>query len=242
MSTLVETPPSALRQRRWPSAVAAMLLLVATAATALATYLFWLPCRGNMTRGLIFVPDGTDAAIPESCLLQMDSGTPFPYAADDALYPTAGPVLAAVAMAAAGLAWLALVMGARWRPRTTAVALLPGLLSLGLAVSSARAAGSGAHESAYASTTWWVLPEAAAVGVLFVVRLWEPQLSDREIARLAVILWGVTAFGASHFVVDYMTMTTLNSWNWDCPPGSGYPTALAIGVAAALTAGRARTQ
>ena len=80
------------------------------------------------------------------------------------------------------------------------------------------------------------------MGVLFVVRLWEPELSDREVARLAVILWGVTAFGQSHLMIDYMTMTTLNSWNWDCPPGCGYPTALAVGVAAAMTAGRARAQ
>jgi hypothetical protein len=239
MQTLVATAPAGPRLRRWAAGVAAGLLLVASAVTGRATYLFWLPCRGSMTRGLIFALDTSEASIPEACLRQMDAGTPFPYAPDDALYPTAGPVLAAVAMAVTGLAWLILVLAMRWRLRTTTVAVVPGLLSLGLALSSWRAALAGADDAVHASASWWLLLEVAAVGVLVVVRLWQPELSNGEMARLALILWGVTAFGGSHEMLDYLTMTIVNNWNWDCPPGCGYPTAVAIGVAAALAASSA---
>jgi hypothetical protein len=235
MAILVETAPAGLRLRRWPWAVATTLLLAATVATARATYLFWLPCRGSMTRGLIFTFDASDASIPDACLQQMDAGTPFPYAPDDASYPTAGPVLAAVAMVLTGLAFLTLVLGMRWRLKTRAVATVPALLSLGLALSSVRAALPGAREVAYPSPPWWLILEVAAVGVLVVVRRWQPEVSSGEMARLTLILWGVTAFGVSHEMVDYMTMSALNTWNWDCPPGCGYPTAVAIGVATLAT-------
>lgn len=240
MQTLVETAPLNVRPRRWPWALAAILLVLASAITARATFLFWLPCRGSMTRGLVFVFDASDETIPDACLRQMDSGTPFPFPPDDAMYPTTGPVLAAVAMAVTGLAWLTLVIGMRWRLRTTAVAAVPALLSLGLAVSSARAAVlPGAHETSYASLSWWLLLEVAGVGVLVVVRLWQPELTNWELARLTLILWGVTAFGEAHETVDYVTMMAINTWNWDCPPGCGYPTAVAIAAAAALSASRA---
>ena len=236
MQTLMETAPARSQLRRWPWALAAVLLLGAAIATARATYLFWLPCRGSMTRGLVFAGQ-SEGPIPDACLAQMDSGTPFPYAADDAVYPTEGPELAAMAMALAGLAWLVVVLGMRWRLRTTVVAVLPALLSLGLAVSSARAVLlGGTRESAFASTPWWYLLEAFAVCALLVIWLWQREARGWQLARLTLILWGVTAFGMQHALVDYMIMVAINTWNWDCPPGCGYPTVVAIAVAAALTA------
>lgn len=234
----VRTAASRSTGRRWRWAAVAMLLLAA-AATARATYLFWLPCRGSMTGGLIVV-HATDVPIADACLRQMDSGTPFPYPPDDALYPTAGPVLAAVAMALVGLAWSALVLSLRWRLRTTVVAVVPSLLLVGLALTSGRAAVLDGARGAHASSAWWILLEVAALSVLVVVGRWQPELSGWDMLRLTVVLWGVSAFGVVHETVDYVTMTTLNTWNWDCPPGCGYPTVLAITVAA-LAAGGTRS-
>jgi hypothetical protein len=226
--------------RRWPLAVASALLLGSAVATARSTYLFWLPCRDNMTRGIGSAQRDPGAPIPEACLLQMDAGTPFPYAGPDALQVAAGPQLGAVAMLLAGAAGLVLVLGLRWSLRSKLVALLPGLLALGLGLASARAvAFDGARAEAYPSTVWWSLLEVAALVALAAAAFGRPQLRGWSLAGLTLILFGVTAFGTSHFMLDYMVMITVNDWNWDCPPGCGYPTALVIAVAGVAAAAAA---
>jgi hypothetical protein len=106
------------------------LMLVAAAATGRSTYLYWLPCRGSMLRGSVinyYVDVGRKFS--PACKQAMDG--------DVALVVPWTSGLNLVAMALLGVAWLALVVGLRWRWRTRAVAALPGLATLAVAVAGA---------------------------------------------------------------------------------------------------------
>jgi len=116
-----------VKDQRWPWLVTAGLMLAAAAATGRSTYLYWLPCRGSMLRGSVinyYVEVGRKFS--PACEQAMDG--------DIALVVPWTSGLNLVAMALLGVAWLTLVVGLRWRWRTRAVAALPGLATLAVAV------------------------------------------------------------------------------------------------------------
>jgi hypothetical protein len=214
-------------EQRWPWLLTAGLMLASAVAAAWSTYLDWLPCRGSMLSGSIIYgyhhvgPDFSDA-----CLRRMD-GEQGPRALE----------LRSVAMALAGLAWLALVLGMRWQLRTKAVAALPGLVTLALAGVVAIGAGLGQDDSLLVilRLTLGLTFELLAVVALVAISTGEPDVGGRGVLRLVVVLWGTTAFGLIHVIVEFIVMVKFTEANWDTPPGTGYLTVATITISAILT-------
>jgi hypothetical protein len=65
--------------------------------------------------------------------------------------------------------------------------------------------------------------------------VWQPEVRTcRRFLRLAVALWGATAFGIFHQMLAYMIMVGFSERDWDEPPGTGYLTVAAITISAIL--------
>jgi hypothetical protein len=62
-----------------------------------------------------------------------------------------------------------------------------------------------------------------------------PRDSRPPHRRLAVILWGTTAFGAIHTIAEYVAMIIFSGRDWDTPPGTGYLTLAVTTICAILT-------
>ena len=77
--------------------------------------------------------------------------------------------------------------------------------------------------------------ELAAVVALVAISAWQPEVRGRGVLRLAVVLWGTTAFGVVHMIVEYVIMINFSDANWDTPPGTGYLTVATITISAILT-------
>lgn len=213
--------------RRWPWFAAATLLLGSAAATAGSTYLHWLPCRGSMLSGSIFRGYAYGPDFSDACLRRMDGGLPFPYPPEPAEQAPWAAELGVAAMVAAALAWLVLVVGLRWPTR----AALPGLALLGVAVLAALAARDATRGPDAELPLWlWVSIDVTAVIALVAV-------GDRQdVRRLALVLWGTTAFGLVQSAAAYLFMTgVVSDANWDVPPGTGYLTAAALFGSAVVT-------
>ena len=131
------------------------------------------------------------------------------------------------------MAWLALVLGLRWRLRTKAVAALPGLVTLAVAGAGAIGAGRGLDDSPLVRLVLTI--ELLAVVALVAISAWQPEVRGRGVLRLAVVLWGTTAFGVVHVIVEVMIMINFSDANWDTPPGTGYLTVATITISAILT-------
>jgi heme A synthase len=73
---------------------------------------------------------------------------------------------------------------------------------------------------------------------LAVIWVWQPEevRTRRRFLRLAVALWGTTAFGIFHQMLAYMIMVGFSERDWDEPPGTGYLTVATITISAILTA------
>jgi hypothetical protein len=210
-------------------------MLASAAAAAWSTYLYWLPCRGSMLEGTLIHPfsgDGRsyeeyeklDPAIKASmdaCLRRMDgdiSGQ-APWTSE----------LLVLAMALAGLAWLTLVLGLRWRLRTKAVAALPGLGTVVIAL----AVAIGDADSV--PMILWRASEWSALLALAMIWVWQPEVrTRRRFLRVVVALWGTTAFGMFHQMLAYMIMVGFSERDWDEPPGTGYLTVAVIMISAIL--------
>ena len=136
-----------------------------------------------------------------------------------------------IAMVLLGVAWLVLVLGLQWQLRTKAVAILPGLATFAAALA---AAGSNRENL----PPMWLLfsIEVAAAVALVAISAWQPETRGRHIRRLAVVLWGTTAFGAIHTIAEYVAMIIFSERDWDTPPGTGYLTVAVITISAVLTA------
>jgi hypothetical protein len=148
-----------------------------------------------------------------------------------------------VAMALLGLAWLTLVVGLRWRWRTRAVAALPGLATLAVAVAGAVTIGD-AREAARTHAEYsppLVMGligffELLAVVALVWILVCQPEARGRHIApRLVVVLSGTTAFGFVHVITEYFTMLSFGGGNGEMPIGYGYLIFATITISAILT-------
>jgi hypothetical protein len=219
-----------VREQRWPWLLTAGLMLAAAAATGLSTYLYWLPCRGSMLRGSVinFYVDVGRKFSP-ACKHAMDG--------DIALVVPWTSGLNLVAMAVLGMAWLALVVGLRWRWRTRAVAALPGLAALAVAVAGAATIGDPKPFEYTPPLMGLVMfLELLAVVALVWILVWQPETRGRQIApRLVVVLSGTTAFGFVHVITEYFTMVSFAGGNGDTPIGYGYLIFATITISAILT-------
>jgi hypothetical protein len=213
-----------------------MLLLASAVAVIWSSYLHWLPCRGSMLsgsvlRGYAYGPEFTDA-----CLRRMDTAPPFPYpppAADTTVLTSA---LGVAATALAGLAWLVLAAGMRWPLRMTAVAALPGLVTLVVAVVGGVALGDATRSrDSYLSGWLWLGIDGSAVIAAIAILGWQRQVRGRRLLGLMLALWGSTAFGAIHEGCEYAVMIMLSEADWDSPPGTGYLTGVVLIISAVLT-------
>jgi hypothetical protein len=212
-------------ERRWPWLLAAAVMLASAVAAGWSTYLHWLPCQGNMLSGsIIYGYDHVGPDFSDACLRRMD-GDQGPWESE----------LNIIAMALLGVAWLTLVLGLRWRLRTRAVAALPGLLMLALAV-ALPISDATANPDDSVPTMVILTIELAAVIALVAISTWQPDLRGRGVLRLLVVLWGTTAFGFVHGMAEYMIMIKFSDANWDSPPGTGYLTIATIAISAILTA------
>jgi hypothetical protein len=194
-------------------------MLPAAAATGRSTYVYWLPCRGSMLRGSIinyYVDVGRKFS--PACMQAMDG--------DVALVVPWTSGLNIVAMALLGMAWLTLVVGLRWRWRTRAVAALPGLATLAVAVAGAMTIGDP-KPFEYTPPLMGLVTflELLAVVALVWILVCQPEARGRHIGpRLVVVLSGTTAFGFLHVITEYFTMLSFGGGNGDTPIGYGYLT------------------
>jgi hypothetical protein len=219
-----------VREQRRPWLLTAGLMLAAAAATGRSTYLYWLPCRGSMLRGSIinyYVNVGRKFS--PGCKQAMDG--------DVALVMPWTSGLNLVAMALLGVAWLTLVVGLRWRWRTRAVAALPGLATLAVAVAGAVTIGDP-KPFEYTPPLMGLVTflELLAVVALVWILAWQPEARGRHIGpRLVIVLSGTTAFGFVHVITEYFTMLSFGGGNGDTPIGYGYLIFATIIISAILT-------
>jgi hypothetical protein len=230
-----------VKEQRWPWLLAAGMMLTSAVAAAWSTYLYWLPCRGSMLDGTIINPtvgDGPsyeeyeklDPAIKaamRACDARMDGDISGQAPWTSELY--------VLAIALAGLAWLTLVLALRWQLRTKAVAAIPGLATVGMALAVAATIGAERGEDHPLLTMLSVAGEWSALLALAMIWGCQPEVrTRRRFPRLVVALWGITAFGIFHQMLEYMIMVSFSSRDWDDPPGTGYLTVAAITISAIL--------
>jgi hypothetical protein len=215
-------------------------MVASAVAAAWSTYLYWLPCRGTMLEGTLLKPFSGDArtyeeyekldpsvkASMDACLRRMDGDI-------SELAPWTSELLV-LAMALAGLAWLTLVCCLRWQLRTKAVAALPGLVTVVMALVVAATIGDAEWGENHALLT---IVEWSAFLSLAVIWAWQPEVrTRRRFLRIVMALWGTTAFGMYHQMLAYMLMVGFSERDWDEPPGTGYLTVAALTISAILTA------
>jgi hypothetical protein len=213
-----------VKEQRWPWLVTAGLMLTAAVATGRSTYLYWLPCRGSMLRGII--QGYGHGKFSDECAGQMDGDTSsvMPWTTD----------LNLVAMALLGVAWLTLVLALRWQLRTKAVAVLPGVAAVAVALLGA--AGPDRYEwSLLLMMVLALIMELLAVGALLWIVWWQPEVRGRQILRLVIVLWGTTAFGVVHVYIEHVIMIGFRFSTWNAPPGFGYLIFATITTSAILT-------
>jgi hypothetical protein len=229
-------------KRTW--LLTAALMLASAVAAAWSAYLYWLPCRGTMLEGTILDPytddgrsyeeyeklDSAVKAAMRACEARMDGDI-------SAQAPWTSELLV-LAIALAGVAWLTVVLGLRWQLRTKAVAALPGLATVVMALAVAVTIGDAEREEDHFLLTMLpVAVEWSALLALAVIWVWQPEVRNRRrFLRLAVALWGATAFGIFHQMLSYMIMVGFSERDWDEPPGTGYLTVATITISAILTA------
>jgi hypothetical protein len=230
-----------VKEQRWPWLLAAGLMLTSAVAAAWSTYLYWLPCRGSMLEGTLIHPSSGDGrtyeeytkldpaikAAMRACEARMDgdiSGQ-APWTSE----------LLVLAMALAGLAWLTLVVALRWQLRTKAVAAVPGLATVAMALAVAATIGAERGEDNPLLETLSAAVEWSALLALAMIWAWQPEVrTRRRFLRIAVALWGTTAFGVFHQMLEYMIMIGFSERDWDDPPGTGYLTVATIAISAIL--------
>jgi hypothetical protein len=78
--------------------------------------------------------------------------------------------------------------------------------------------------------------ELSAVVALVAISAWQPDTHGRQIGRLAVVLWGTTAFGVIHGITEQTIRIHFSDANWDCRSGTGYLTVAVTTIGAILTA------
>ena len=233
-------------QPRWPWFTAAALLFASAALTAVSVHLHWIPCRGSMLDGTVFATSRT-AELTDVCLSRMDTGLPFPYPPEIAEQAPRASELGGIGMLLAVASWVVLVLGLHLPRKTRWVALVAAVVPTLVAVMGLSAALDRQREpDAYISGWLWIAVDLVAIGVMAVLWWRNIKLGGGALLGLAVVLWGATAFGMAHAIVEYMGMSLFNENNWDTPPGTGWITVAVLVVAGSASlrfgAGRRATR
>lgn len=224
-----------VENRRWPWWAAAACLSGSAVAAGMATYRHWEVCGESLLVGTLLQRLSPRADFSDECLRRMDGGMVFPVPDVAERVPgVAG--LSVTAMVLAALAWLVVVLAMRWSSRTTTVAVVPALLTLGLAGTAI--AGLGAPRSLSEPVSIWLglAGELTAGVALIAVWAWEPGVRALTLARIMIVLWGLTSFGFFHLAADFLLMTVWSVANWDVPPGTGWMTVAGLVASGVLTA------
>lgn len=213
------------------------MLMVAGLIGGIATYLWWLPCRGQMMLGSYWYGWYDEKGFTEACLQQMDGGAAFPLPS-----PTTPVivVLSTITVALCGIAWLRVAIGAD-DPRTRLILLTPGAGVLLVAVLG----WLSAHELVGTGVMLWVL---FGVGVAIIPawvvlaqQLWlGPNL---PLVRWSFALLALVPYSLFGVFLDVGVMSRWSEANWDTAPGGGYPSAawiLVCGLVVLLSTGLAR--
>jgi hypothetical protein len=199
-------------------------MLAAAVATGRSTYLYWLPCRESMLRGII--QGYGHGKFSDECSGQMDGGERRLHPVDVRSQPRrdgaargglaharSGAAVAAEDYSRCGTSWCGAV----------AVALVG-------------AAGPDRYEwSLLLMMGLAVIMEVLAVGALLWIVAWQPEVRARQILRLVIVLWGTTAFGVVHVYIEHVIMIGFRFSTWDPPPGFGYLIFATITISAILT-------
>lgn len=229
------------RVNRWPWIVSGLCLVLAALTGAVATYLWWLPCRGRMLVGTPVGPAFSDALLGSACIERMNEGTPFPLATEAALSAPGLLVLATATMVLVAVAWLVPVVTEQLKAARRIAAALPALVVLAVALLGIGIAYRlpGAEELGYPLDLLVHLPIVVALVALLTAPV-------RHRWRYLVASLALSSMGFLGLVAEYLVMVRWSEANWDAPPGSGYLSAaflLLCGVAVlVMTAAGRRTQ
>ena len=209
-------------RRGWGFACILLLLAAVTGAGAVREH--WLTCRGSMLSGNVLRGYTYGADFSDACLLAMDNG--FSFAWPDGKDPGRAEAVFGIAFCLLlALAWSVVVWTSAWSRSTKLVAGSPALLTAAAGLVTALGPSGDAVSSAYS----WLLMliDVAAVVAFFVVAVRErPDHNTRW--RVALALLASTAVGFVPMMADYAFMTSISDANWDTPPGTGYPTVVAV--------------
>ncbi len=222
-----------MTERRWPWLASAGLLLASAVAAAWSVYLHWQPCRGTMLNGTILRRYSYEREFSTACLRRMDGGMPFLYPPELGEQTAWASELGVLATILAALAWITLVVGSTGKLGIRVFAVVPGLLTLGLA---GYVAGLIQRPDRGFDTpiSVGVLVELLTLVALAAIYRIEP-MDGRAKAGLLVVAWGGTAFAGIHQMFEYGSMATFSTANWDVPPGTGYLTVAGVLFAGVMT-------
>lgn len=194
-------------------------LLCAGLAGATATYLWWLPCRGQMLVGTPLAPPFQDDQLTSACASRMNEGTPFPLPSPAAL---GTPWLLALSTATSLLVGVAWLLPALTLPRVApAVFAMPGI---GVVAIAALGVGT-AYGLDFPFLLFFVSVGLDLVIMLFVVVAIARLIAGprpRWLARFLVVGLAVSSVGTVGMIVEYTVMANWSAASWDSPPGSGY--------------------
>jgi len=206
--------------------VCAVLLVLGAVTGGGAVREHWLSCRGTMLsgsalHGYAYGPDFSDA-----CLQTMDNGFSFtwPDGMDswrpEAAFGTACSLLLA-------LAWMVVIAASTWSYPTRLLAAPPAILTAAAGLISAFAPSSDALDTAYVvllvAISLTSVTALTAIGVRKNPGRW-------TLCKAAIALAGSSAVGFFAQMADYSFMTSFSDANWDTPPGTGYPTVVAMAL------------
>ncbi|MFT4294134.1 MAG: permease prefix domain 1-containing protein [Micropruina sp.] len=217
--------------------ITALLLLLASAAAASATYLHWLPCGGGAV-----TPDWIDPA----CLARMDTSAAFPLAPEAAERSPAADGFRLAALTLIALAWTLFATGQPWRPIVRWFVALPAVPVAALAVHTLVLALDPAAEPQE-----WTRIALHAVDIFAFVALGamtaplhpglgrEPRTAAATTMTYTTFRWSaalmliaITTSGLFWAFADYAFAGGLTGLNWDTGPGAGYLSSGIITVAA----------
>ena len=162
----------------------------------MALFRHWQPCEQSLLVGTVLESFGPRTDFSDACLRRMDGGRCSQYRTSPSVR-LGWPSSANTAMMLAALAWLALVLAMRWSSKTKAVALLP---ALALVLAVVAAVGVGAARSSSEPVSLWLglAVELMAVAAFSAIWAWEKDICGLGFARILIVLWGATSFGAFH--------------------------------------------
>ncbi len=141
-------------------------------------------------------------------------------------------------MVLAVASWVVLVLGLRLRRGTTWIALIAAVVPTIVAVMGLSAARNyGRDPDAYISGWLWISIDVVAIVVILVLWRRKAELRSGVLLGLVFVLWGATAFGMAHAIVEYIGMLLFNQNNWDTPPGTGWITVAVLVIAGSASLG-----